>query len=273
MTISTDGSFKFHDVDGTSLFGHSEYQEYIDLIEEYNSKSRQTGLVVEGLVISEKKDINLILRSDEISLPDLGKIKSILEEFEANLPKNLQSGDNLSTLVEQFSHPDLKQNKLALLISALRDIGAQSITKKSFISLSAKYLGSKRKVAGKPSTYVNNTKEATNLRDYLLENYNIRLKFPQDNESKDSLFDASLNIKYFGETKLEANYFIGDSRESVQLSFKDACHIRKVIAVNNSELIFKQLLVTLDVDFVRTGQSTVVPFPFKYIREYKFFKK
>jgi hypothetical protein len=45
--------------------------------------------------------------------------------------------------------------------------------------------------------------------------------------------------------------------------------LRKIVAVGkDSKLVFSQLLATMDVDFVRTGQSTVIPFPFKYIREY-----
>lgn len=63
---------------------------------------------------------------------------------------------------------------------------------------------------------------------------------------------------------------MGD-RNVKDYSFKDACHLRQIIAVNGSKLIFKQLLQSMDVDFVRTGQSTVIPFPFKYIREYKNF--
>ena len=109
----------------------------------------------------------------------------------------------------------------------------------------------------------------TKFRDYLLEKYHIRFKFPQNNKSKDYLFDNSLNIKYFGETETEAYYFVGDRLDKVKFSFKDACHIRKIIAVEGSKLIFKELLTTMDVDFVCTGQSTVIPFPFKYIREYQ----
>ncbi|WP_041232914.1 hypothetical protein [Cylindrospermum stagnale] len=69
----------------------------------------------------------------------------------------------------------------------------------------------------------------------------------------------------------DAYYFVGDRRDKVQFSFKDACHLRQIVAVNGSKLIFRELLPTMDVDFVRTGQSTVIPFPFKYIREYKNF--
>lgn len=125
------------------------------------------------------------------------------------------------------------------------------------------------KIITEKITYTANTKEATKFRDYLLEKYQIRFKFPQDNDNKNDLFDNSLNLKYFCETETEAYYFVGDRRDNLQQSFKDACHLRKIVTVKGTKLIFKELLKTMDVDFVRTGQSTVIPFPFKYIREYQ----
>ena len=65
----------------------------------------------------------------------------------------------------------------------------------------------------------------------------------------------------------------GSRRENIRSSFKDACHIRKIVAVNGSRLFFRELLPTMDVDFVRTGQSTVIPFPFKYLLENRDFEK
>ena len=88
-----------------------------------------------------------------------------------------------------------------------------------------------------------------------------------------NLLSASLNIKYIGENESEACYFVGDRQSNVQFRLNNACHLRKIIAVNGSKLVFKEILPTMDVDFVRTGQSTVLPFPFKYIREYAQFKK
>jgi hypothetical protein len=99
--------------------------------------------------------------------------------------------------------------------------------------------------------------------------YGVRFIFPKDNRSKEEMFDATVDIKYFGETDSAAYYFVGCSKASLQSSLKDSCHLRKIVAVNKeSKLVFQQLLPTMDVDFVRTGQSTVIPFPFKYIREY-----
>lgn len=44
--------------------------------------------------------------------------------------------------------------------------------------------------------------------------------------------------------------------------------VREIQAVEGSELIFKKLLPLMGVEFVRYGMLTVVPFPFKYLREF-----
>ena len=254
--------------------GHKEYQRYMDLIAEAKESEWKTGLYFEGLVASEENDINLIFRTDEISLPDLSEIESIIQKVETNLPEDMRSGEALAGVVEEFSqeHLGFDAEKLKAFSEELHKIGRQTISKNDLKLLIAQRLGTKRKEKGKEPKYVSITRETKSFRDFLLDRHHIRLKFPQDNQSKDELFDASLNVKYFDETETEAYYFVGERREKVQFSFKDACHIRKIVAVNGSKLVFRQLLPTMDVDFVRTGQSTVIPFPFKYIREYKNFR-
>ena len=44
--------------------------------------------------------------------------------------------------------------------------------------------------------------------------------------------------------------------------------IREVQAEDDNELIFEELLPLMGVDFVKLGMLTVIPFPFKYLREY-----
>ena len=262
MDISPDGHFEFRELDGNDLFGHGEYQDYVEIINEAKNKEFKTHLFLEGLIISEDGDKNLIFRTEEITIPDLTNIKKIIAEKDAKLPEGKQIGSELALIVEQcFAKAFETENyKVNLLIEELRKIGAQELLKEDFRKMLNTNLGSTSKAAAK-------------LRNYLLENHSVRLIFPKDNQSKDALFDSSININYFGETDSEAYYFVGDRRENVQFSFKDACHLRKVVAVDGTKLIFKELLRTMNVDFVRTGQSTVVPFPFKYLREYMKFEE
>lgn len=271
MEIQPDGNFKFYEIDGEDLlFNWQKFEKYRKYMTEIRSGDKIKTL--EGLVVSDAGHINQIFLTDERSIPDLSKIEAILREVEAELPENKRSGNAIADLVEEFLQEpsELDIEKFQSLSSELRKIGSQPLSKGDFKSLIAQYLGTKRK-NGDKFIDVSITSEATRFRDYLLEKHQIRLKLPQDNQSKEDLFDASLNIKYFGETEKAAYYFVGDRRENVQWHFKDACLIRKIVAVDESKLIFRQLLQTMDVDFVRTGQSTVIPFPFKYIREYKKF--
>jgi hypothetical protein len=269
MNIEPDGSFSFSEIERSLLGGYQQYHTYIEEIEKAKKDEDKTGLKLEGLVVSEDGDINLLFRTNEMAVPNLPEIAQILDELQSELPENKRTGNDLADIVQEFlqSSNKLDHEKFNSLSEALINKGNETLSKSELYYLIGQYLGSTRKQKNK-ETYVSNTKEATDFRDYLLDKHQIRLKFPQDNQTKDDLFDPYFNIKYFEDTETQAYYCVGSRREKLQFSFKDACHLRKILAVNGSKLIFKELLPTMDVDFVRTGESTVIPFPFKYIREY-----
>ncbi|OUL37249.1 hypothetical protein BV372_03230 [Nostoc sp. T09] len=257
MEIQPNGNFEFHKIDEQTLFNWEKFDKYKELMTESESEDKIKTL--EGLVISDTGDINQIFRTDEITIPDLSKIEAIINEVETKLPEDKRTGNALAELLQEFmTEVSTKDNdKLILFGEELRILGNNELDKSSFRKLINSYLGKSSNVTDA-------------LRNYLLNRYDIRLIFSKHKENLEDLFNASLHINYFGETEKEAYYFVGD-RNVKDYSFKDACHLRKIVAVNDSKLIFRQLLKTMDVDFVRTGQSTVVPFPFKYIREYKNF--
>ncbi|MHC5823418.1 MAG: hypothetical protein ACYT04_48200, partial [Nostoc sp.] len=258
MEIQTNGNFEFYEIEDRGIFNWEKFDKYKDAM--IDSSSGDKTKTLECLVISDTGDIHQIFCSDEITIPELSKIEAIINEVETEFPENQRSGNALAALIQEFmTESSRKDNEeLVRFSEELQILGSNELDKNSFRKLLNQRLGK-------------NSTVASELRNYLLNKYEIRLNFPKHKDSLEDLFDASLNIKYFGETEKEAYYFVGDQREKVQFSFKDACHLRKIVAVNDSKLIFRQLLQTMDVDFVRTGQSTVTPFPFKYIREYKNF--
>ncbi len=260
MEIAPDGAFEFKEIDGTSLFGYQDYQGYVDLITEARDGEWKSKMRFEGLVASDDVDINLIFQTREISLPDLTRIRAVIEEVGKDLPEDKSSGYALAKVVQEFmaGAEPRDSDKLSAFVTELQSMGNQVLSKIAFRRLLNEQLAK-------------NSTAASQLRRYLLERHNIRLSFPKQKENLHDLFDAALNIKYFGESETEAFYLVGVRRDSVQFSFKDACSIRRIAAVDGSKLIFKRLMPTMDVDFVRTGQSTVIPFPFKYIREYEKF--
>lgn len=257
MIISPDGTFEFKNLDGNNILEFTEYREYIELIEQHKRDEWRKDKVLEGLVISENGDKNLIFRTDEITIPNLDSIREIIEDVDEQLPIGMQTGNELAQIVEQcFSETSGSENEnVKALVNELKKINNQEMSKTDLRKLSNEFLSPTSKLGRQ-------------LRDYLHNEHRIRLHFSKSKEIMDDLFAASLNINYFIENDAEAQYFVGQCRESIQFSLKDSLHLRKIIAEKGSKLIFKDILKTMDVDFVRTGQSTVLPFPFKYIREY-----
>lgn len=257
MIIYPDGTFEFKELDGNNILEFTEYQEYIELIDQHKRDEWRKDKVLEGLVISENGDKNLIFKTDEITIPDLDSILQIIEDVDTQLPNGMRTGKELAQIVEQcFSETnESEKENVNALVNELNKINNQEISKTDFRKLS--------NISLSPTS-----KLGRNLRDYFLNEHGVRLNFSKSKEMMDNLFAASLNINYFMENDSEAHYFVGQRRESIQSSLKDSFHLRKVVAENGSNLVFKDILKTMDVDFVRTGQSTVLPFPFKYIREY-----
>lgn len=256
MDIEPDGKIAFREINGATLLGYGEYQEYTELISTAKKSEWKTGLSLDGLVVSGDGHKNLIYRTNEFSLPNLEKLRCLIEDVATDLPTGLQTGKELAGMArEALGEISGNERTGESLIAELESFGDANVKKNIFRGKINEHLGT-------------NSKLAKGLRGFLLKKKGVRLIFPKHKESLDSLFDSSLNIKYFSESDREAHYFVGERRESVQYSFKNACVIRKIVAAEDSDLVFDEVLPTMNVDFVRTGQSTVLPFPFKYLREY-----
>ena len=73
---------------------------------------------------------------------------------------------------------------------------------------------------------------------------------------------------YYKKTENTFYYSTGQIGAGMQNKIERASHIRKVKPYENSPLFYEELLETMNVTFVRNGQLTILPFPFKYLREY-----
>lgn len=60
-------------------------------------------------------------------------------------------------------------------------------------------------------------------------------------------------------------YYVG--AKSKRISYPNACCMRKVVSFGD-EIEYEELLPLMAVEFVRNNQYTVLPFPYKYLREY-----
>ncbi len=95
------------------------------------------------------------------------------------------------------------------------------------------------------------------------------LKTGKVSRSKDSLikyFGACLDI-YYKNTDDCVLYSSGQIGSGMNTTIAKAAHVRKIVPYKGTALFFRDYLETMNVTFIRNGQLTVVPFPFKYLRE------
>lgn len=87
------------------------------------------------------------------------------------------------------------------------------------------------------------------------------------NDLRDSYFLGCLDI-YYKELENCALYSVNQIGAGMNTTITRAANIRKVVPYGTAPIFFGELLQTMNVTFVRNGQLTVLPFPFKYLREY-----
>ena len=97
-----------------------------------------------------------------------------------------------------------------------------------------------------------------------LSNDNTYLR---NKEMREALLSSVTDIKMFEEDNRQY-YFVGVIGNGMRANVTDAANIRMIEPYNNSKLRFNELLPLMNVTYVRNNQLTVVPFPFKYLREY-----
>lgn len=86
-------------------------------------------------------------------------------------------------------------------------------------------------------------------------------------ESRNELLSAITDIRLM-KTDTGIYYFAGIIGKGMNYKIHNAVLIRKIEAYRSSKVRFSELLPLMSVSFVRNGQLTVIPFPFKYLREY-----
>lgn len=90
----------------------------------------------------------------------------------------------------------------------------------------------------------------------------------RDKVSREELFSSVTDVKCFASDDYSLSYFSGIVGAGMRATIATSANIRMVDSYRYSELFFPSLLRLMAVTFVRNGQLTVMPFPFKYLREY-----
>ncbi len=86
-------------------------------------------------------------------------------------------------------------------------------------------------------------------------------------ERREELLSSCLDIKSYREKNADY-YFVGTIGEGMRPGIQRASVVRKIEGIDDSNIGFDKLISLMNVSFVINGQLTVIPFPFKYLREY-----
>lgn len=97
-----------------------------------------------------------------------------------------------------------------------------------------------------------------------LESGNNKLR---SKAKREELLSSCLDIKSF---RIDGtlHYFVGIIGEGMKYAIHNAANIRSIVPYGGAPEFFEKLLPLMNVSFVKNEQLTVIPFPFKYLREW-----
>ena len=256
VKIGTDGKLSFSTFSDDDLILpdleekiRSVYSRYEESLRKHDKK------YVEGLLFSDPGHMHIISRTCMNTMPDIARIREALVRTN---PREVLDRDMVLTALEESRTflPDDAEYIDGVSGSVMEHDGP--LTKRDL-----KEIVNPHKKAGK------------RLIRHLHEEHDIWIH----HELKDSAFrdvyrlDNMTDIRFFidentsGKGIQTFNYYAGVRTSDLNQSLRNACIVREV-RTDEGDVEFGELLPLMAVDFVRIAQYTVLPFPFKYLREY-----
>lgn len=252
LKIDSNGKLEFDTFCDSSQDETKDWKKICYAYDVVEDRHHRIKNQVEGLVYSDIDNINAILLTREKTLPNITALMDALKETDV---KERVSKEILLRAIEEFeiAYPDSMESVLEWKSKLSEE--PEMITKEVL---------KKRLNLRKGVTSMFNR--------FLHEKYNIWI----DGELRKGEFEDTfqignlLNIKYEYNINddLDGNvfvYYVGD--KSKKRSYPNACCMRKVISLGE-HIEYEELLPLMTVEFVRNSQYTVLPFPYKYLREY-----
>lgn len=217
----------------------------------------------------ESKQFRVKNKIDGLFYSDIDNIHAIIETREKSLP-------NITALMNMLRETDEKQKvQKDVLIQAMNDFELAYQDYYENVELGKEKLLEKEEMITKKEV-----KKVLNMRTnvaslfnrFFHEKFGIWIFGEWRKEEFDAIYQIGnlLNIKYeYNDNDYDDGhtfvYYVG--AKSKRISYPNACCMRKVVSFGD-EIEYEELLPLMAVEFVRNNQYTVLPFPYKYLREY-----
>lgn len=256
MKIFEDGKFdiEFYNTGENQFLEDGQLYSEFDIIEEvytrYSEKNKREN--IEGLLYKSIDNINVILKTNEFVLPNYEELKSILEKIN---PEQMLDIRQIISCVEKFESAN-ENNKKRAEENTRRDEFLAEL--KTFANYEPREKVNKALKFGRQAGKI--------INDYLYEKEKILINESfKTSDGKRKYFDAVIDIKYV-EKDDRVSYFVGlKSMSDLKFGLSRAVLVRDIKGEENIE--FEEISKLLQVEFVRYKMYTVMPFPFKYLRE------
>lgn len=217
----------------------------------------------------ESKQFRVKNRIDGLFYSNINNIHAIIETREKTLP-------NITALMNMLRETDEKQKvQKGVLIQAMNDFELAYQDYYENVELwKEKLLEKEEMITKKDVKKVLNmrTNVASLFNRFLHEKFGIWIFGEWRKEEFDAIYQIGnlLDIKYeYNDNDYDDGhtfvYYVG--AKSKRISYPNACCMRKVVSLGD-EIEYEELLPLMVVEFVRNNQYTVLPFPYKYLREY-----
>lgn len=244
MKILKSGTLEIN-IQDSSIINYEDW-EWNAIVDAYDGGSTyKKEDTIEGIFYKDYENINKIYKTDKTTMPNFEGLRDLLKK--ADKSKKISVSEIINSL-DNFDSDDKKTiEHKEQFINKLKAFSEYKTISE---------INKEMKIKSKGGKAIN--KHILNELNILI---NPELK---TGDRKFELFGPMLEIKYYNKGN-DIHYFVGIEPKNIKQSFRNACTIRKVIADEKNE--FENIVNLLAVDFVKNGQYTVVPFPFKYINE------
>lgn len=245
LRVYPDGELSFHTWEQNLLENTTEQEKIAQC---FTSSFNYFDRSVQGLIFEDEDNIHTIYNTDRFTLPNMQALEQLLR-----------------------ATCDDEQLKLQPIADAIREYGVSASEKEKeacqekLLAIEMLGKGASRKQLRQLLNM--KTKLGKKLNMFIFDRTGILIgdnKKSKDNRER--LFGGLLGIRHFIQGN-DQYYYSGYIDKTLNRSLPHACRIRKVCSTGQV-LHFERYLPLLEVDFVRASGWTVLPFPFKYLREW-----
>lgn len=250
LTVSPKGRLAFDRWEGLGLFSDPVKDRIADA---FLNHKQNFDFTVEGLIYEDPDQIQIIRRTSRFTLPDLNALRTVIRD---NYPEEeLETAPLLALVQERLLAAEQKDERQTAaryraILDQLLNLGSLASRKQLKDMIGTK---------GKLSHELIDAYHANTARWIF--------RGMKGKDTAEAFFSGIMDIRCYRDEK-SAYYYSGFLRSDLHQKLVRGCTIRQVRSTGG-DIQIERYLPLMEVGFVRTSTWTVLPFPFKYLREWE----